>query len=246
MKAVHIWGRELGAYARSPLGVVVPAAFLLLSGYFFYSELVFFVLWGGESLPNDLWRFVFLDMRLLLLVVVPLVTMKLFAEERKLGTIELLWTYPVADWEIVAGKFLAALSIVLLLLAPTILYPCVLALLHPVEPGPLVAAYLGIALLGAAFVACGMAASSLTESQLASAVLTYAVLLLFWFLTWNEAAASEPVMRVLLQLSLFDRFYGFAGGLIETKDVAYFVLFSAFFLFLTIRVLQSRNWRGVW
>lgn len=245
MKAIHIWGRELGTYVRSPLGVAVPAMFLLLSGYFFYSELVFFVLWGGESLPNDLWRFVFLDMRLVLLLLIPLITMRLFAEERKVGTIELLWTYPVTDWEIVAGKFLAALSILLAIVAPTILYPCMLATLHPVAPGPLIAAYAGLLLLGTAFIACGMAASSLTDSQLVSAVLTYALLLLFWFLTWNEAVASEGVMRILLQVSLFDRFYGFASGVVDTEDVVYFVVFAAFFLFLTVRILQSRNWRGV-
>jgi ABC-2 type transport system permease protein len=245
MKAIHIWGRELGTYLRSPLGVAVPAMFLLLCGYFFYSELVFFVLWGGESLPNDLWRFVFLDMRLVLLLLIPLITMRLFAEERKLGTIELLWTYPVTDWEIVAGKFLAALSVLLAIVAPTILYPCVLATLHPVDPGPVVAAYTGVLLLGTAFIACGMAASSLTESQVVSAVLTYAVLLLFWFLTWNEAVAREGVMQILLQVSLFDRFYGFASGVIDTEDVVYFVVFTAFCLFLTVRILQSRNWRGV-
>ena len=100
--------------------------------------------------------------------------------------------------------------------------------------------------LGTAFIACGMAASSITENQILSAVLTYAVLVLSWFLTWNEAIASEPVMRALLYVSLFDRFYGFASGVIHTRDIAFFLLFTGFFLFLTLRVLQSRSWRGVW
>jgi ABC-2 type transport system permease protein len=246
VKILYIWRREFGAYFRSPLGFVVLAVFLLLSGYFFYSQLVFFVLWGGTSLPTGLWLYVFLDMRLMLLLVVPLTTMRLFAEERKLGTIELLWTYPVADSHIVVGKFLAAVSFLLIMIAPTVLYPSVLTLLHPISLGPLAAAYLGIVLLGSAFVACGMAASSITDSQIVSAVLTYAVLLFSWFVTWNEAVASERVMQVLLQLSLFDHFYNFARGVIDTHDAAYFVLLTAFFLFVTVRVLQSRSWRGIW
>lgn len=245
MKVVHIWRRELGAYFSSPRGFVVAAAFLLLAGYFFYSNLVFFIMWGGASLPKGLWRHVFLDIRLLLLLVMPLVTMRLFAEERRFGTIELLWTYPVTDLQLVAGKFMASFSFLLIMVVPTIVYPITLSMFHPVAAGPLVAAYLGIVLMGAAFIACGMAASSITDSQIVAAVLTYAILLFSWFLTWNEAVASEGLMRVLLLMSLFERFYGFAGGVVDSRDAAYFLLFTGFFLFATVRVLQSRNWRGV-
>jgi ABC-2 type transport system permease protein len=245
MTMLHIWRRELGAYFRSPLGFVVLAVFLLLAGYFFYSDLLFFALWGGGSLESGLWQRVFLDVRLILLLTTPLVTMRLFAEERKIGTMELLWTYPVTDASIVAGKFLASLSFVLIMLAPTVIYPLVLARWHPVDAAPLVAGYLGLLLLGTAFAACGMAASSLTESQVVAAVLAYGVLLLFWFGTWNEAVAGETAMRLLLLLSLFERFYGFASGVVDTRDVVYFALFTAFFLFLTTRILQSRSWRGL-
>jgi len=249
MKVLAIWRRELGAWFRAPLGFVLLASFLLLAGYFFYSDLVFFALWGGGALPTELWRQVFLDLRLLLLLVIPLVTMRLFAEERKLGTMELLWTYPVTDRALVAGKFLASISLLLVLLVPTLLYPLILRSLHPLHTlhpiglGPLVAGYTGILLLGTAFTACGMAASSITDSQIVSAVLTYGVLLLAWFGTWNEAVAGEETMQALLLLSLFERFYGFASGTIDTRDIAYFVLFTGFFVFLTLRILQSRIWR---
>jgi ABC-2 type transport system permease protein len=246
MKAFYVWRQELGGYFRSPLGYILLGVFLLLAGYFFYGDLVFFVLFGGESLTMGLWRYVFLDMRLVLLLVLPLITMRSFAEERKLGTIELLWTYPVRDVEIIAGKFLAAVSFLLLMLAPTVLYGGLLALVHPFDAGSLLVAYAGVVLLGTAFIACGMAASSLTESQVVSAMLAYGVLMLSWFLTWNEGIASEGFARVLLALSLFDHFYNFARGVIDTRDVAYFLLFTAFFLFLALRALQSRSWRGVW
>lgn len=245
MKIGAIFRRELFGYFRSPLGFVVLGAFLVLAGYFFYTNLIFFVLWGGQSLTSGLWRHVFLDLRLLLLMVVPLTTMRLFAEERKLGTMELLWTYPVTDTSIVVGKFLASVVFLLLMVTPTLVYPGVLALIHPVDAGPLVAAYVGTVLMGMTFIACGMAASSVTENQLVAAVLTYGVLLLAWFLTWNEAVATEGTMQILLFFSLFDRFYDFAGGAIDTEDVAYFVVCTAFFLFLTLRILQSRSWRGV-
>ena len=245
MKVVHIWRREFGAYFRSPLGIVLLAAFLLLSGFFFYSNLLFFVLWGGASLPTGLWRPVFLDIRLLLLLMLPLITMRLFAEERKLGTMELLWTFPVRDRDIVAGKFLASVSFLLVMITPTILYPVLLTFLYPVEPGPVFAGYIGVLLLGTAFIACGMAASSMTENQIVAAAMTYGVLLLSWFLTWNEAVAPEGIMRLMLLFSLFERFYGFANGVVDTRDVAYFFLFVTFFLFLNLRALQSRDWRGI-
>jgi len=113
------------------------------------------------------------------------------------------------------------------------------------DVAPLAAAYLGIFLLGTAFIACGMFVSSLTENQVVSAMGTYGILVFFWFLTWNEEAASQRLLGLLLRLSLFDRFYNFARGVIDTKDVVFFVVFSGFFLFLTLQSLNVRAWRGV-
>ena len=107
------------------------------------------------------------------------------------------------------------------------------------------AGYVGMVLLGAAFVACGLAASSVTDSQGVSALLTYGVLVLSWFLAWNEAALSERLAPVVVALSLFDRFYGFAQGVIDSRDVAYFLAFVVLFLFLGLRALGARSWRGV-
>jgi ABC-2 type transport system permease protein len=245
MRLFVICRRELYAYFGSVIAYVLLAVFLILSGYFFYSDLIFFVLFGGFTLATGLWQFVFLDMRLVAMLILPLITMRLFAEEKKLGTLELLWTYPVRDSEIVLGKFLAALVFYVIMLAATALGPLAFHHYQPFDVPPVLAGYLGILLLGAAFIACGLFVSSLTENQVVSAMVTYGILVLFWFLTWNEEAATHAVMRWLLGLSLFDRFFNFTRGVIDTKDVAFFGLFIAFFLFLTWQSLATRTWRGV-
>ncbi len=244
-KALTICGRELRAYFTSFIACALIAVFLILSGYFFYSDLIFFVLMGGFVLPSGLWQYVFLDLRMVTLLIIPLVTMRLFAEEKKLGTIELLWTYPVRDGEIIAGKFLASWLFFLTMVVPTAIGPAIFYRWHLFDLGPLAAAYLGLLLLGTAFVACGMFVSSLTENQVVSAMVTYGILVFFWFMTWNEEVADERIIRALLHLSLFDRFYNFARGVIDTKDVVFFLTFTAFFLSLTFLSLGSRKWRGI-
>lgn len=245
MKFLVVCRRELRSYFTSYIAYVLLAVFLLLSGYFFYSDLIFFVLFGGYVLPTGLWQFVFLDMRLCLLLVLPLITMRLFAEEKKLGTIELLWTYPVRDGEIVMGKFLAAWAFFLVMLSLTAINPLVFYRFYQFDVAPLMAAYLGIFLLGTAFIACGLFVSSLTENQVVSAMATYGILVFFWFLTWNEEATGEGLLQALLRLSLFDRFYNFSRGVIDTRDVVFFIVFAGFFLFLTLQSLSVRKWRGV-
>ena len=245
MKLLVICRRELSAYFGSIVAYVLLAVFLVLSGYFFYSDLVFFILFGGSTLATGLWQFVFLDMRMVAMLILPLLTMRLFAEEKKLGTLELLWTYPVRDAEIVLGKFLAAWLFYVAMLVPTAAGPIVFHWYHPFDVPPVLAGYLGMLLLGSAFIACGLFVSSLTENQVVSAMVTYGIIVLFWFLTWNEEAATHDVMRWLLGVSLFDRFFNFTRGVIDTRDVAFFLLFVSFFLFLTWQSLATRSWRGV-
>jgi ABC-2 type transport system permease protein len=245
MKFLVVCRRELYAFFSSFIVYVLAAVFLVLSGYFFYSDLIFFILFGGFVLPSGLWQFVFLDMRLVTMLVLPLITMRLFAEEKKLGTMELLWTYPVRDGEIIVGKFLAAWVCFLVMLLPTVINPLVFYQFHPFDLGPLLAAYLGLLLLGTAFIACGMFVSSLSENQVVSAMVTYGILVFFWFLTWNEEAASEQIIAVLLGLSLFDHFYNFSRGVIDTRDIVFFFLFVSLFVFFTHQSLASRRWRGV-
>jgi ABC-2 type transport system permease protein len=237
--------KELVLYFSSPLFYLLGAVFLALGGWFFYTNLSFYVLMGGMNLPLGFWQYQFFDLRQLLLVLIPLLTMRLFAEERKLGTLELLWTYPLRDAEIVAGKFLACLAVVGALLLGTGLYPLLVAPYQTVALGPLAAGYLGLGLLAAACVACGLFLSALTDSQLVAGASTYGLLLLFWMLTWNEAAVGAGALRVLKPFSLFDRFATFAVGAIDTRDVSYLVLFTLAFLGFTFLALDSRRWRGL-
>lgn len=237
--------KELLLYFTSPVFYALAAVFLVITGYLFYTNLHWFVLFGGENLVRGFWLYQFLDIRRLLIVLVPMLTMRLVAEERKLGTLELLWTYPIGDVGIVVGKFLACFLVTSLMLALTLAHPLVLSGIHALDPGPIVAGYLGLVLLTAACVACGLFISSLTDSQLVAAAATYGVLLFFWVLTWNEAAVSEGWMRWLAPLSLFDRTAVFAEGGIDTRDVVYFGLFTTVCLVFTLLALESRRWRGV-
>jgi len=245
MNFYPIFKKELRSYFTSLIAYIVLTVFLALSGYLFYTNLALFITWGGASIQEGLWQYVFHDMRLFLLITIPLLTMRLFAEEKKLGTIELLLTYPFRDLEILLGKFLACLVVFSLMIGLTLLYPILLAVVYQVEVGPLAASYLGLFLLGSAFISCGIMVSSLTENQIVAALVTLGFILLFWFIDWNEAAASPTVANVLHHFSFFEHFYNFARGVIDTKDVIYFILFTFFFLFLTLRSLESRRWRGL-
>jgi ABC-2 type transport system permease protein len=245
MNFYPIFKKELRSYFTSLIAYVVLAVFLVLAGYYFYTDLALFVLWGGASVQEGLWQYLFHDIRLILLFTIPLLTMRLFSEEKKLGTIELLFTYPFRDIEILLGKYLACLTVFSVMLGFTVLYPILLAIVYQVELGPLVASYLGMFLLGSAFISCGIMVSSLTENQIVAALVTSGIIITFWFIDWNEAAVSPSVAVVLHHLSFFEHFYNFVRGVIDTKDVIYFMLFIFFFLFLTLRSLESRRWRGL-
>lgn len=245
MNFYPIFKKELRSYFTSLIAYIVLTVFLVIAGYYFYTDLALFVLWGGASVQEGLWQYLFHDIRLILLFTIPLLTMRLFSEEKKLGTIELLFTYPFRDIEILLGKYLACLTVFSIMLGFTLLYPVLLGVVYQVESGPLVASYLGMFLLGSSFIACGILVSSLTENQIVAALITSGIILAFWFIDWNEAAVSPQVAVVLHHLSFFEHFYNFVRGVIDTKDIVYFLMFTFFFLFLTLRSLESRRWRGL-
>jgi ABC-2 type transport system permease protein len=245
VKFLAVLQKELTSTFRSLLAYVVVAVFLLLSGFFFYTNLYFFITMGGFDLNRGLWQYQFNDMRLVLLLIAPLLTMRLFAEERRMGTLELLWTYPVRDATILLGKYAASLVVLAVMLGLSFAYPVSIAFLYPLDFPSVAAGYLGLFLLGASFLAVGIFVSSLTDSQLVAGTVTFGVLLLLWMLTWNQAAVSEGIVGWLTPISLFDRFFLFSRGAIDSKDLTFFLVFVAFFLFATALSLESRTWRGI-
>jgi ABC-2 type transport system permease protein len=193
---------------------------------------------------ENLWQLVFMDVRLVLMLAIPLLTMRLLAEERRLGTIELLLTYPVRDGVVVAAKLGACLLVIAMLLACTLVYPFWVWSAQEFPLEPLVAGYAGLLLLGALCASYGLFISSLTESQVLAGFLTAMPLLLLWLLSWNEAANATGSLPVVRAVSLFNHFQPFSVGVIDLRDVFYFVFLAGCFVWGTLRVLEARQWRG--
>ena len=153
-------------------------------------------------------------------------------------------SYPIREIELLLGKFAACLVVFVIMLALTWLYPVLLWLYAEPNMGPIFTGYLGLFLMGTAFVALGLLVSSLTENQIVAAGISFGALLLFWLLGWSEVFAGPSLGKVLSHLSLLDHFDGFTKGIVNTKDVIYYMNFNVLFLFVTMRSLESRRWRG--
>jgi ABC-2 type transport system permease protein len=255
MNVWPIFKKEMRLYFTSPIAWVILTIFLLVSGYFFYSIFAFFTLASMQSAMNpamardlnvtdSVLRPLFSNVSVILLLLMPLVTMRLFAEERRAGTIELLLTYPVRDGAVLVGKYLAALALYALMLVFTLAYPGLVVYFARLEWGPLVTGYLGLLLMGSTFLAVGVLASSLTENQIVASITTFGVLLIFWVIGWSADYAGGGWGRVLSHLSLLEHFDSFSKGVLDTKDVLYYLNFTILALFLTFRSLEARRWRG--
>jgi ABC-2 type transport system permease protein len=183
-------------------------------------------------------------MAVILLLVVPILTMRLFAEEKKLKTMELLVTSPVTITDIVVGKFVAVLTVFAGMLALSAVAPVALAPFAEFRWPPILTAYLGVLLMGGLFLSAGLLGSSLTENQIIAVILSFGALLLFWLFGWaGQVFAGTALGKVLSYLSPLDHFEQLVKGLVETKDLVYFVAGIVFTLFLTHRVIESQRWR---
>lgn len=253
MKAVAFSWRRGGALLRKELQATflqprlyaVGAVFLLLSGYYFYSDLGFFVEWAfGQDIYANFFQLLFVDLRKVLMLTVPLLTMRLVAEERRLGTIELLFTYPLSDLEIAAAKLGACFLAALALLAATVVDFAVLYRIQPYALAPVAVGGLGLVLLALSFVAIGLLLSSWTDSQMVAAMSTLGVLLLLWIVTWNETGVGAGTLVWLRSISMFERFDGFARGVVAPGDVGYFLAAVAVAFVMTVVSLGARAWRA--
>ena len=256
MKGLYtIFRKETANFFVSPIAYAVIAIFLLVSGFFFWANVSFMSLVSLQAANNPMIaerinltdvviRPLVQNMSIVLLFVMPLLTMRLFSEEKKSGTIELLLTYPVTDLAILFGKFLASALLLLVMLAGTLPFVVLLFGIGDPDPGTLLSGYLGLLLMGAAFMALGIFISSLTENQIIAAAVSFGSALLFWVLSWSSTLSGEKVGAVLKQLSILEHLESFNKGILALSDLSFFVLFIAFFLFLTLRSLETNRWRG--
>jgi ABC-2 type transport system permease protein len=179
-----------------------------------------------------------------LLLMLPLITMRLFAEERRSGSAELLFTYPVSDAEVILGKFLAAVTVHAVMLAMTLPFIALLYHFANPEPGPIFSGYLGLFLMGVAFVAMGLFFSALSESQLVAGAMTFGCALLFLVIGWMTPLVGGAAAAVLSQLSMVKHLDGMARGVIDSNDLVFYLNLTVFFLFMCARVLDSTRWRN--
>jgi len=256
----NLWSiakRELQGYFVSPIAYIVGAIFLLFSGLFFYLGVLQYEYYsnysqqmmsygGSGQMPNVnqvVFTFYFFWLQLILILIIPLLTMKLFAEEKRTGTEELLLTSPLSVGQIVGGKFLASLLFFLVLLLLSGLSVLFSFLYGNPELLPILSGYLGLLLVGAAFVSLGLLFSALTENQIISAVLTFGTLLILQFLYYVFLFTSGFLKNLLGSLSFTSHFVNLIQGNLDTADLVYFLSFTFFALFLTHSAIQSRRWR---
>jgi gliding motility-associated transport system permease protein len=236
-RATVIARRELSSYFYSPIAYVAMVLFLGVAGYLFSRDFV-----PGQ--PAGM-RSIFEWMVWLLVGVLPVLCMGLLAQEWATGTIETMMTAPVEEHEVVIGKFLGSFFFFLVLLAPTLLYLVMLALYSRPDYGPIVSGYLGLILVGAMFISIGLFCSSLTKTQLVAVITAWAILLMISLVPWIAAgqATLTGFWRKVADQGVMARYVDFSKGIIDTGNLVYFVAATAVFLFLTVKVLESRRWK---
>ncbi len=226
--------KELKSYLTSPMAYIVTGIFLALTG-------TFFALSNSTYNETNIEGFSSSGSMLLLLFSAVL-TMRLIAEEKKLGTWELLLTAPVRDSEVVLGKFLASLALLSGMLLLTLYYPLLLWVFGDPDGGPIFTSYVGLFLLGSAVLSVGLFASSVTSNQIVAAVVAGGILAALWFVGMAAGYAPEAVSEIISYLSLSGHFPDFMRGIIDTRAIIYYLSVTALFLFLAIRSLETGRW----
>lgn len=247
-----IFFRELKSTFYSPVAYLVLFAFYILTGYFYASIVTAYANYsmmsagrgGGDMKLVEYLVAPFLgNVAVTFIFIMPLVTMRSFSEEKKSGTIETLFTLPFSDLDILLGKFLAALTLLFTMLLPVYFFPLLIADKAALHWPAMFSGYLGITLVGASFLCVGLLTSAMTENQVIAAALSFGAILLLFVLGWMESSASGFYKDLLQNLAIMSHFQDMSKGVINLKDVAYFALFSAFSLFVTLRILESKKWR---
>lgn len=258
-KTFAVYQKELKHFFYSPIAYIVIAAFVIIAGIFFYLYLSSFVEAAFMDMIRSqqyrtqpqkfnvnlqLIRPFFWNLALISLFVLPLVTMRLFSEEKKAGTVELLYTRPLTSVHIVLGKFFAGVTFYLVMLIPTMIFMLLLFIYGNPEFWPVVSGYLGLILLGSAFIAGGLFISTLTENQIIAAIGGFGLSLVLWVIGWAANFSGPGLAGILNYLSIINHFEDFAQGVIDTKNVFYYLLFSTFGVYLSFKSIESIKWKS--
>jgi ABC-2 type transport system permease protein len=248
-----LWQRELKAYFVSPIAYVVLTVFTFLSGFFFYAILANVVqntmMQAGQGaqpvdVPGIVTRSVFGTMAVIFLFMIPMLTMGLFAEEKRRGTIELLLTTPVSNFQALTGKYLASLTFLLIMLVLSGITISALFIYGRPDWKPILGGYLGLFLYGAAILAMGLFISTLTENQIISGFITFGMFLVLWLIEAFSSGAQGVAKDVLTYLSVIGHLDDFIKGVIDTSHVIFYLTLAFVGLFLTYRSLESMRWRS--
>lgn len=234
-KIFAIAGRELRSYFMSPLAYVVAAFFMVVAGYLF--SLILYHTKQANLQP------LFSNLAVMFLLITPALTMRLIADERKTGTIELLMTSPITDRDLVIGKYLSSVIYLAFLLVLTLVFPAILAFTAQPDWATIWTGYLGTFLLGASFMAIGVLASSLTANMIVAAMITFAFSLVVWLLPSAGQMFGGTAGDVMTYLSVMNHQENLGRGIIDTIDLLYYGSFILAALFLTIRSVETYHWR---
>jgi len=251
---IVIFKKELKSYFASPIAYLLLAIFAVIFGFFFYSAVRFFIVQGmqmqmmGRGAPMDVNEYVIRPLltnaSVIGLFLIPMITMRLYAEEKRSGTIELLMTSPVRDLEIVLGKWLAALVMYASILAVSGINIAVLYAFGRPDLKPILVGFLGLLLQGGCLLAIGTFISTLTKNQIIAGGATFAVCLMLWVLDWVSAYDQSAWAKIVSYLSVVTHFEPFSKGVVDTKDIIFYLSMIFFGLFLTTRSMESLRWRA--
>jgi ABC-2 type transport system permease protein len=247
--------KELKSSFASPIAYIVIGFWALLYGWFFVFILNFFLRQSLQmsqfgqgpqamNINQQMVRPLLQNVTILVLFLMPMVTMRTYSEEKRSGTIELLLTSPISDFQIIIGKFLGAMALYCVMLLVSLIHIGLLFMFGSPEWKPIVTFYLGLLLLGGCFISLGLFISSLTKNQIVAGMVTFAVFLLLWIITWVGPAWGPGAEAVTQRLSIIDPLDDFGKGVLDTKHLVYYLSFISFGLFLTAKSVDSERWRG--
>jgi ABC-2 type transport system permease protein len=233
--ALTISRREIRTYFNSPVAYIVVTVFTIITGYLFFTQL--FLEQQAEM------RGFFGSMPLLFMFLAPAITMRLLADEKSSGTLEMLITMPVRDWEVVVGKFLAAMALVCAALALTLVFAITVRALGPLDRGPAIGGYVGLLLMGGAYIAIGVMCSAFTRNSIVAFIVSFAICFALFLFGHVVQFVPQSLQPLVAFLSISNHFENISRGVIDTRDVIYYLSVMAVSLLMATLALESRRWR---